>query len=783
VFGLWSLAALLLAASTARGEIELNVTRVGFPTVRTGDVVRSGSWAPILVDLALVGQAAFDGRIQVAQFDTDGDQAHDSVEVHLRADTGGTQRIMLYVPANPNRDDGKLYIELLTTEGEAQQVVSQGVLTYRATAAGQAEDIHDDILILDVSSATLGRVRDLVDPQRSLVFRRPVRVAHISPTELPELWIGLEAVDYIVWDDARPEELTQRQREALVTWARLGGTLLIAASRTASALKLSPELDAILPASIGEVTEVDNLPVVRRRLVGQPLDEEDRLSRRTAVADWFMEPFTHPVPVVHATRRARAVALPGDEGTSVGSDVVTRWIVDRGVVVFSAVVLKDLFSGSGEPAGFFQNVLELETAENDEDTQASPQPLFPNIVSAIAFSTSATVYLLAAFAFSVAYLAVATGGVWWFLGRRGLRHHSWSAFALVAGAASILSVMAVNAIRGFGETLHQVGVIDLTAGDNFGSATAYFGVKSGTDKELDLWLPSDPVRETEPTATRCFVRALPAAGDLMRASPGAGFADPESYQVVPASAVIADVRLRATLKRFESRWEGPLRGTVDGEVSIARRRITDDSFVVNSLDVPLRDCWLLHAMADPGEVKGTRSNQIFAFPLGDLPARSNRIPLADRCYRPQGRETLSQFLLRSTLDKAQQEWHAPFGNVWQSVRSTFSGSQAAALGEEEKALLLASTLGDLDPRATPFGTVTWSRERVRQLDLRHLLREDSVVLIGFADDAGPVRLFRRTGDREYRPIEPEPEKSWTMYRVRIPAVVRDDRPPPEPDNE
>ena len=87
-------------------------------------------------------------------------------------------------------------------------------------------------------------------------------------------------------------------------------------------------------------------------------------------------------------------------------------------------------------------------------------------------------------------------------------------------------------------------------------------------------------------------------------------------------------------------------------------------------------------------------------------------------------------------------------------------------------------VAQLDPRtlegfsAQMMGmTQTWSRDRLRWFDLRGQFTRDTAVLIGFARDPGPTRLFRRTGERRYRMIEPEPEYSWTMYRIRIPVTV------------
>ncbi|MFQ5495153.1 MAG: hypothetical protein ACE5EX_07200, partial [Phycisphaerae bacterium] len=99
------------------------------------------------------------------------------------------------------------------------------------------------------------------------------------------------------------------------------------------------------------------------------------------------------------------------------------------------------------------------------------------------------------------------------------------------------------------------------------------------------------------------------------------------------------------------------------------------------------------------------------------------------------------------------------------------------IGQEKNALLLLSTAGDYDPQdhaglgASVMGVTMWSRDRLRQMDLRHQLTRDSVSLVGFAVDPGPVRLFRRVKERPYRPLEPDPRKSWTLYRIRLPAMV------------
>ncbi|MEK7756656.1 MAG: hypothetical protein AAB385_05540, partial [Planctomycetota bacterium] len=190
----WSIPTIIVLAvvNTAQARVEVNVSHVGFPRVQGGDVIRSGAWIPIIVDLALAEQPSFDGSVRAAQMDNDGDECFDTVDVHLRAETGGSQRVYLYVPANPLRSQERFFVEVRTADGEAVKVVTQGEVSYRAKPAEPPTVIApDDLLVLSISSSAVGRVAELVRTEKQEKFTRDVEVAHMSPSDLPELWIGL----------------------------------------------------------------------------------------------------------------------------------------------------------------------------------------------------------------------------------------------------------------------------------------------------------------------------------------------------------------------------------------------------------------------------------------------------------------------------------------------------------------------------------------------------------------------------------------------------------------
>lgn len=784
---LWVTAWVTACAAPAPAAINVNVTQVGFPAMgsthyEAGNVIRRSAWVPIVVDLDLLDQPTFDGSLRVAQVDTDGDRFLDSVEVHLSDKTGGHERVWLYTMINPARDDGRCYVELLNQEGEAVEVITAGEPAYRAGPVDDKQPNHisdDDYFILSISASTIGHIKSLADSDDVGLFMHNLVLGHVAPADMPELWYGLEAADAIVWDNARPEELTARQLQALIQWVREGGVLLLTASESAGAVRLAEPLARILPVDLGDVQPLTNLPDVRRELLAPPTKDDTGKERvpaeRFDKEHWAEEPLPAPIPVVTCTLRPDAKRVsPEDPDRPL---IVARRSEGRGTVIFSGVTLRDLLTGGGGAEDFFTKLLWLNKRRKTDDVATSTSSLFPHVVSSVAFTTSSSVYLLAASVFSILYVVIATGGVWWFLGRRGWRKHSWSVFGLAAIGAAFLSVTGVRAFQGFGDRVHEVSIVDLTAGDTSAFVTSYFGLKTATDSRLDVWLPLNPARDTEPAESTAFLRPLPVSRLLFDELNEQFFSDPVTYRIKPSVAALDNVRFRATLKRFEGRWDGTVDGTVDGDLTVRGRVFTDESYLVNDLGLDLTNCWLIQTVRPFSDFEeGVRDSWIYAFPIGTLPGDATRVNVAERCYTPDPNEPLAQFLGRRELGAAQKTWSRAFRSTLANIGLGASVEGASSLEDVQKAMLLATTVGELDPGAlkgltAQLGgvTQTWSRDRLRWLDLRRDFSPDTAVLIGFAKDPGPVRLFRRHGTQRYHPVEPESEYSWTMYRVRLPV--------------
>ena len=59
-------------------------------------------------------------------------------------------------------------------------------------------------------------------------------------------------------------------------------------------------------------------------------------------------------------------------------------------------------------------------------------------------------YLVFAMLGVLAYVGLSTFGSWGFLKARGWSKHNWSAFAILAGVASVVGMTAAQSIRGVG---------------------------------------------------------------------------------------------------------------------------------------------------------------------------------------------------------------------------------------------------------------------------------------------------------------------------------------------
>ncbi|NOX57243.1 MAG: hypothetical protein GXP29_00095 [Planctomycetes bacterium] len=784
---------IVLSNAGARAEIIGDIVRVGYPIAsESGSAVRHGAWIPVVVDLRLENQTSFDGVLRLRQYDRDGDVYVDSIPVHLFADGGGQKRYWLYtVMSRASNDNERIHVELFATEGDDEddsgklvKVISGGAKVSAMVPPIEPEFISDDhLIILEVSDRSMGKIRALRHSDHYDTFDRRIRLAHLAPSDLPPKWFGLDAVDVVVWDEADTTSLTNEQELALVEWVQHGGTLLLAAARTASTLAQSTYIGPLLPVKIGPVEPKTRLPAVQAELME---------------IDGDRDAYQQPVTVAKCTAIDDPKVVTMLTESAVDGAILVKRRVDRGQIIFLSVALRDVLGNADvRTIDFFMRVLELRRNPVSSEVGDNYVSLFRDIDGVVGFHGVSGFRLTAAILFCMTYVLLATFGVWKLLQSRNLLKHSWTALAVVGAGASVVSIIGVQSVHGIGSTLHQLTIVDGSANSARATGTAYFGLTTSTKSILDVWLPSDALLDEEPGPSGCVLQPM-----LDRQNSNAdsvSFTDPERYRIRPATAEVCGVPLRATLKQFEGRWKGTLSGTVSSSlISVERQMPTGDakkpqskerilsegSWIKNNMGVDLNKCYLIFAPRDlyapedffnPTQQRAS-IDELRAIPLGTI-ADGQRIDLYARLYQDKiGTPLTQQNRAARSLKSTQTRWGRHLASAAErenfgreTVRERFD------LNWYENAVLLSTVLADINPEAfrssVMGGYPLFSRERTRQLDMSHLLTSRSAILVGFSDEVGPVRLSTRSGsNRPYETIMPK--KAWTVYRIVLPVENR-----------
>lgn len=801
--GLWVIAALvglLLPASSASAQLRGRFIRVGL-FEGANPIIREGEWCFAEVELRYNGTEPFDGELRVEQRDRDGDVVISKTPIALTPDGNPRPFAVYFVPQDIGAS-GRMSVSIFDESGKLARILDD---TGQEQSELWSEPVSgmspDEYLIVDLTvPRKLPHVRwldsDLASRYSDSVNRRRVRA--MAPGELPARWQGLSVVDAIVWDNADPTLATDLQLDALVEWVRRGGRLLITSGSNWQALSTSM-LARVLPVSIdGEHQTTEALEF--GDIV--PGDQETVLQFERA---YMRNPIT----------RCDMTALPGSlpiPRTSGNDPIAYRRTLGRGMLTFVGASLHELLPAParlgaiGEDGGALgdgserkrpadepfvqvceavvgQNFLQFAPEVKTEDSVFSAyRDLFGEIRKSVGFEARGAAFLVFAILFAIAYFLIASVGSYWYLKRKSLEHHCWTAFALVGVVGSVIGTGLVWTLRGFTMKLEQTTIVDARAGSDMGYATCLFGVKTPDHTRLHLRLPIDG--GSGPEARSGAVRGMPEYRSL-----DAGrteFVAPESYACLLAGADLVDVPLRATLKEFIGAWRGPIGGTVDGRLKMRRISVegsagrvldvADTSFIRNRLGVTLKNCYLLESASECDERAAAGGINIRCYALGDLAAEGpnsewdaealRRLMFFARPNRLQPNAPLKRLGPRAlALSRQVSEW-----------RKALRVAQVNQFGlQNDKEPVRKLTANDLHSVLLMLSTydfiqhdkgVRLSRSHGRPLGCTHLLTPQTAILMGYTNEPPTATL-------EVDESSLRPSKSHTMYRFVIPVERSD----------
>ncbi len=769
-----SLAAAWVCAARAE-PVQGAVEAVGFAAGRSGGCIRAGQWFPVRVQFAVQGTGLYTRELRLEGIDLDGDRVvYGQPQVTLSSEGGEKKkRVWCYTVANAS-NELPAQVDVLDERG-----VSVDKLPFPPLPCELMS--NDDLLILDLSGQEIVALNLLGTPnwtpgQRADAARtyyRNVAVSKLAAADLPDSWLGLEAVDVVVWDQPSAADLQRTaQVDALIEWVQNGGQLIVGIGASWAAIQENSALAAIMPVKgRGTQFEAASLRTFFDRMAAPAVRSRE---------------LDHPVVVTSADLAEGAVRTLGESGPQGPINLITMRTVGSGRVVATAASLRDLTTHVVLAEDkFFAALLELnqytekfKQAQNSMTaTLLEPQYLYEPLTEPISFGTATAVRGLLAFLFVGGYIVLATLASWAWLKRRKLAHQSWTAFAFCAIAASALSLVTVRAMQGISGGVQSLCIVDLQAGDRAARGSCWFGYRSPTRQLARLSLPGEGD----------FLRPLARAPRNV-----AYYVTPARFAGVPLKGRLDDVLLRATLKQVEGYWHGELDGSIRGDLVVDRGtgRLTPASWILNELSADLEGAYLLFLdprQDDGGVPRAAGVTKPYALPdtivaQPDLkvvpPARDILAVGMGRIPAGQRSDGLGVVQYRE-VDKAWQDWLAradrrrsdmpDLATLWdeqQRWRSVMS--LTSTLDRPVRAALLASTRNYcLHNRGKDFDSpdVDLSTDGLPRLDISHWLlggREaGQAILLCWSNAPGPAQLS----------VDDKPKKAYaglTIYRVQIP---------------
>lgn len=742
---------------------------VGFQAaVPSRFIVRHGQWFPILVELTGQGTQASDVELRCERVDLDGDRVV-YVEPHVViTPEAGLKRVWCYAVTLKEDAGRPMTLDIIGDDGALLTQLS--VPTFEPIS-------NDTLLILDVSDKRVTGVQGLDSGPIAYTspnwgnrpYYRSICVASLPARDLPDRWWGLEAVDVIVWDEPDPGRLSIPQLSALLAWVRSGGQLLVGIGPAWTKIQKSILAEIMPLRGTQPALEVRRLPGFAARFT-RAADEGFEAPVSVAIGE--------PTPGALVTFQDR---LPGYGRRRINLNLIAMKCVGSGRVIATAARLRDLTAPDlAVSRDFYRELLDLNRNEPEfktnegQEVYFTPRELYEPLIAQIEFQRSASARVLAAFAFVAAYILVSTFGAWSWLKRHALTHVSWTAFAVFAVVASLLSLGAVGLSRGVTGTVHSFSFVDLEAGSNEARVTTYFGYKSNRRQRVDLSLPGED----------SYLRPLATGRE------SSDYATPERYAALTGRATLAGTPMRATLKQFEGFWHGSLEGSIRGGLTAERGtgQITPQSWLQNDLDVEFVGGYLLYIdprLRERGEVPYriagvTRSFQNKYYGSETVPPAVNVLAVAIRGMKPG--EKVSQLGAEeyAQYDPKYERWRLQGGKpdkdqpMLPTLRHRQLDEWIASLGvrvlgrvveASDAAALLASTRNlhlhnrDVDDFAK-VGTPISTAGLVDQ-DVTHWLARDQAVLLLLANEPGPAKLHLNGKPKESR-------EGRSIWRVRIP---------------
>ena len=565
------------ALAQARGEVEA----VGFD-----GVYRSNCWTPLRVRLDPTTPNAGEYKIKVQQLDLDKDRPGFTVRIPLngrRDDGPNTQKFWVYFRPHPyglgTDDSGTGNLKVFLCRLDGVHLIQLPVTIQYAQDLEMRSSFEAGLsrkLVLVVADAGSAVAFQAYDNMRGLLEQ--VILKRVQPLDLPNLVLGYESVDAIIWMNSDPGALSPETATAIQDYVREGGRLIVCQSRQwqRTMSTWQGDLLPVMVAGVEDVPQAVGLEVLRKWAL-------------TGIA-----PATRPGDEKLTVPLARAYTKPGSVvvryiDAPIRAPYLVRWTVGTGTVSWLAQDLGDRSlrapsdSGAWDWARIWDQVLDIRNDAVPEAARNLPTAagrkyasyeggpsvdLSAEIVRQTELTGKGRNLVALALLFFLAYWAVAGPGAYLYLLKRNRVGMSWFAFAVCGIAATVLTVGITRLVlRGPAQVQH-VTFVRQTLGEPTVAVS-----------NLGLYIPRDGMEQISLLNTAddrvSYITAFPWHRDHQHDT--SDFPSAQAYEVPVRDPRTSDeptavrIPFRSTLKKLQVRWVGNSDAGIVGNVSVDTR--------------------------------------------------------------------------------------------------------------------------------------------------------------------------------------------------------------------
>ncbi|MEM9066090.1 MAG: hypothetical protein AAGB51_11435 [Planctomycetota bacterium] len=559
-------------AQDAGGGAPSGPFALGVADFGLGNRLVPGRWNPIRLVFSWSGDSAIDVLLRVAVPDADGDVAN--YERVVAVTPGLEQSAWLYalIPGTVGPGDG-LTVSAFRAEAQGRDYVPGDPLAEQFTVA-QRFDSRSAVRIGVVGRSAMGLARYTTPPPTGtspsdgfnpLGHGAIDVVTQLTLANLPDRAHGFDSISTLVFAGENPAGLRLSQAQAIGTWVRRGGHLIVVLPTFGEqwTAQASNPLFDLMPRVAVERLEAFNYNRLRAMLTKR----DAALLPRSGVVQTL-------TPLANAdASEARPVLV-----TPTGDPIVTARHVGAGTVTLVGI---DLPSSSLASAGlpdadvFWNRVLgrrgrAATGAELDEESRAQGTnysralslQLDGEIGELIAEEGTAAQGVLLGFVLFVIYWLVAGPVGYAILRKMKLDRHAWLAFAASAGLFTVLA---------------WGGAVLLRPASVGGSHFSMLSRVAGQDEiRVRSWVSLLVPRYGSARVEAVGEQALLAPWESAEGA-SASFPDTRSYSMDAADPREAIVPVRQTVKQFRidqgglTGWSGMPRALPDAEPGLTTR--------------------------------------------------------------------------------------------------------------------------------------------------------------------------------------------------------------------